>query len=138
MKYQKLIIIILALVFISGCNLVKRNNQAQKTDNQQPITNLSSPSSFPQEEMGETSINLKISSPQEEENFNTSRITVSGNTSPNAEVFINDKELKADKNGLFKTSLDLEEGENYLFISANDEWGNFAEAERTVYYNIEE
>ncbi len=77
---------------------------------------------------------LKITSPQSGTTTNTSPVTIEGETIPYAEVFINDQELKADKSGLFTTTLTLEEDENYIIIAANDEWGNYAEQEISVIY----
>lgn len=59
---------------------------------------------------------------------------VSGKTKANAEVFVNEKELKADANGNFSTNLVLDEGENFIVVSVNDEDGNTAEENLTVNY----
>ena len=77
-------------------------------------------------------ISLTISEPLDNEIINTSVVTVKGTTLPNASVFVNDKELKADAKGAFSTSVSLDEGENILSIVANDENGNFVEKELTV------
>lgn len=67
-----------------------------------------------------------------------SLILVSGKTAANAEVFINEKETVADVNGNFRVTLDLDEGENLIIVTANDEDGNIAEQEFVVTYNVEE
>jgi len=64
--------------------------------------------------------------------INESQTVVKGKTSPDANVFVNDQELKADSLGKFSTTINLEEGENYILISANDEEGNYVEQEIIV------
>ena len=80
-------------------------------------------------------LTLEITLPVNNSTVNTVSTLVKGKTSPNAEVFINEKVLKADSNGEFSTSVTLEEGENYILVSANDEQGNYAEKE--VMVNLE-
>lgn len=52
---------------------------------------------------------------------------IKGKAAPYAEVFVADRELRADAQGNFSTILTLDEGENVIVILANDENGNFAE-----------
>jgi len=66
------------------------------------------------------------------------QILIRGKTAPNAEVFINEKELLADDSGNFSTTLTLDEGENLIIVTANDSGGNMAEKELTVTYNAAE
>ena len=80
-------------------------------------------------------LTLEVTSPINNSTVNTVSTLVKGKTSPNAEVFVNEKELKADSNGEFSTTVTLEEGENYILVSANDEQGNYAEKE--VMVNLE-
>lgn len=77
-------------------------------------------------------ISLTISEPLDNEIINTSVVAVKGTTLPDASVFVNDKELKADAKGAFSTSVSIDEGENIISIVANDENGNFMEKELTV------
>lgn len=62
-------------------------------------------------------------------------LVISGTTQPDAEVFINDKEVLADDNGRFSVSLTLDEGENSIFIVANTSEGDFAAEELVVIYD---
>lgn len=77
-------------------------------------------------------ISLEITEPQNNITVDTSSVTVRGKTIPNAVVFINDQELKADTSGGFTTSISLDEGENTIIIVANDDFGNYSEKEITV------
>lgn len=80
-------------------------------------------------------LTIEIILPINNSTVNTVSTLVKGKTSSNAEVFVNEKELKADSNGKFSTTVALEEGENYILVSANDEQGNYAEKE--VMVNLE-
>ncbi len=72
-------------------------------------------------------ISLVVTSPKNGAKLNSTNINVVGKTAPNAEVFVNDVEGKADANGNFSVSLGLDEGVNQLVINANDKEGNVAE-----------
>lgn len=96
----------------------------------------SKPSSVVQKNLGavESSISLQILSPSDGASVTTPTITLRGKTVSQAEVFVNDKELRADGNGNFSTSLLLEDGDNPIIVVANDSSGKVAEAELTVTY----
>lgn len=64
--------------------------------------------------------------------FQTSNLKVKGRTSSRADVFVNQNELKADNQGNFTTNINLDEGENMLFLVANDNNGNYVEKEIKV------
>lgn len=81
--------------------------------------------------------NLTISSPTNNSTVSSASATVVGNTFPNADVTVNDAEVKADSSGNFSTELTLEEGENIIIVNAVDEAGNAAEQEITVTYETE-
>ena len=78
-------------------------------------------------------LTLEITEPKESSTYNSSLIKVSGKTSANTEIYINDIEAKADAFGNFSVNYNLDEGENLLTIVANDQAGNYAEKEITVY-----
>jgi hypothetical protein len=77
-------------------------------------------------------ITLTITSPKDGATLNSTNVAIVGKTEPNAELFINDVEGKADSNGDFSISVGLEEGQNQLIIDANDDSGNVAEETLTV------
>lgn len=82
-------------------------------------------------------ITLEIISPKEDSVVTESSVWVSGVTVEEAEVFVNDAETKADGDGKFKVKVTLEEGENEIFVVANDSEGNYAEASVTIILNTE-
>ena len=75
---------------------------------------------------------IELTSPKDKEVVKSSLLNIKGKTIKNAEVFINEKETKADALGSFSASLSLDEGENTIIISANDSLGNYIEKEITV------
>jgi hypothetical protein len=77
-------------------------------------------------------ISLTITSPKDGDALDSTNVTVKGKTSPNADVFVNDQEGKADSNGNFSISIGLDEGSDLIVVSANDSDGNAAQEELTV------
>jgi hypothetical protein len=82
-------------------------------------------------------ISLVITSPTNGSTVTSASITVSGKTSPNAEVFVNDEETTANASGNFSVNLTLDEGENPIVVSVNDAEGRVAQKELLVTYEIE-
>lgn len=82
-----------------------------------------------------TGITLTVSSPANNSTVTDPSITVKGKTVANAEVFVNDIEIKADANGNFSVKLTLDEGDNYILVVANDINGNYSEKDLTVTYS---
>lgn len=76
---------------------------------------------------------LKITSPVQGQKVTSVTVLVTGQTVPNAEVYVNEIDAKADANGKFSVSYPLEEGENYLIIGASDDNGNSDEQQLMVY-----
>ena len=74
---------------------------------------------------------LEITAP---ENFETteSQIEIRGKTEPKVIVKVNLLPVIVSKNGEFYTSLNLEEGENKIVITAQDEAGNTTEKQLTI------
>jgi hypothetical protein len=83
---------------------------------------------------GKNQFTLTVSAPTDGSTVTTSSIVVKGLTAPNAEVFINDAETKANSIGNFSSTIVLEEGDNYISVVAVDVDGNSAEQELTVMY----
>lgn len=129
---KKIVLTILILVLIGGLIYFLQKNKtifpAQKgtpsaTINQETggLTNYS-----------EEGISLEVSQPKNKAVVNNPTLTITGKTSPTAEVFINDLQLTADAQGSFSAPVILEEGENVIVVVANDNQGNFAEQELIV------
>jgi len=110
-----------------------QNNQVNQSDQ----TNINK-SEIPIEEPISQGLTLEIAEPKENSTYNSSLIKVSGKTSANTEIYINDIEAKADYFGNFSVNYNLDEGENLLTIVANDQDGNYAEKEITVYLQTQD
>lgn len=114
-------ILVVAVILISSSEqATKKNSSSSSTNSAGVISNQ---------------IKLNVSYPTNGTVVNTSSITVKGQTVPSGSVFVNDKELKADSQGNFSTTITLDEGENTISIAANDDQGNSSEVEMNVTYN---
>lgn len=78
---------------------------------------------------------LEVNQPKNNITVNNQIINIDGKTIPNAFIFINEQELKADVNGSFTSATTLEEGENYILIVASDDLGN--SVEKDILVNLE-
>jgi hypothetical protein len=139
MNIKKIIIIILGIFLMVGIFLIVSRGKTRPTDlpsNERSKEGAPVMTEGAKKEMQESSyasgISLKITHPQANATVTNSSLTVKGTTSPNAEVFINDKELKADDSGNFTTTIILDEGENPIIVVANDAEGNSAEEQILV------
>lgn len=79
---------------------------------------------------------LKIISPVNGATVSQNQVMVSGETVLEADVSINEKELVAGSGGKFSSTIYLEEGENYILVTAGNEDG-YAEEEIVVNYEAE-
>lgn len=61
---------------------------------------------------------LEVTSPSEDIKISENFIEITGQTEPEATVFINEKEVFLDPEGNFKATLDLQKGLNYIKISS--------------------
>lgn len=77
-------------------------------------------------------IALVVDSPVDGSEITGTTVIVRGMTVPGAEVAVNDKDIKADNNGMFSVTLDIEEGENIISVIANNELGEMAERQIVV------
>ena len=145
MNLKSLSIILLVAILFGGIWFVYRDKQsAQKSATSEmtpqdgrPTPNIS-PVTTPVVNGGAvvaSEISLTISSPVNGATVTTDSVVVRGKTKPNAEVFVNDEATVADTSGNFSVTLNLDEGDNPIVISANDADGNVAEKELIVNYD---
>jgi nitrogen fixation protein FixH len=123
-------------------NASKQNVQKQEEANKASIRITNEPENTTEkttsivteaEEVRE--INLVISQPSNNIEVATPTMTVSGKTVPNADVSVNDMELRADIQGNFSAQITLDEGENVINVVANASDGRYAEREIVVTLN---
>lgn len=147
---------ILVIVFTAGAVFMFFRNQGAQHTLDVPATEIPSPTQAKTEAVdvatptsiptGSTSglvrtiaeISLTVTSPQAGATVTNSRLTVTGKTSPKAEVYVNEAELFADSAGNFSATITLDEGENPVVVTAVDENGNMAEKDFVVTYNAGE
>jgi len=134
-----LVIIGVSLIFVNfnkkdGVNQLNKITQIIPQKNILPTGNVNQP----EREVANQGLTLEIISPKNKETVASSLITISGKTSPNAEVFVNEKQTKANAAGDFSLSYEVLEGENEIYVTANDEEGNYAEKMITVYLETNE
>lgn len=83
------------------------------------------------------SLAIRVISPVNGTTVKTSSVLLKGQTSPMAEVYVNDFGMSVDSKGLFQRVVSLDEGENYILVAANDADGNSVEKEVVVTYDTE-
>lgn len=82
---------------------------------------------------------IELEQPQDGQTIELRRnqlTTVKGKTEPLARVMVNGRLVLANKEGLFSTTYQLQEGENKLTIQAEDAAGNISEQELTVTFKL--
>lgn len=104
-----------------------------------PTTTRSTPSqpaapSQPSQTPAQNQISLTVISPTNGQQVSTATLVVKGKTVPNADVAVNDKDIKADASGNFSTTISLDEGDNEILVTASDANGNSSEWSGTVTY----
>lgn len=83
-------------------------------------------------------IKLTVTSPTDGQVLSVAKVTVSGETVPNADISVNNMETKANTSGKFQTTITLDEGDNPIYIFSSDQDGNFAEWQGLVTYTPNE
>lgn len=139
MKNTALMVVVLLVVMGGGVYLYQKQkktsmmNPSNQYNQPNQSTSATSPNSTtsPQVNVSE-GLTLDVSKPKDGDTLSESFVTVDGKTAANASVSVNDSDLKADAQGNFSTKVDLDEGENIINVTANDDKGNYAEKELTV------
>jgi starvation-inducible outer membrane lipoprotein len=138
-KQTVFLITVLSLV-LAGCtipeNLQKLTGQNKSGSSPEPLVVVESPKPeiIEEEEKSQGELLLTISSPKDGATLTSSSLTVKGTTVANAEVTVNDTDTKADSKGNWSAKITLEEGENEIVVTANDDTGAWAEQQLTVTY----
>lgn len=137
-SYLLLIIVLVVAILAIGGFAFYRSTTVQTPPSASPTTPTvpsqppatTTPPAAPLQKM----ISLTVSSPTNGQIVSTPTVTVSGKTIPNADVAVNDKDLKANASGNFTTVLTLDEGDNNISVTASDENGSYSEWNGTVTY----
>ncbi len=133
MKKELIVLVLLFLLIGGGAMLYKGNKQKAENPQQENKVSVAIRPEVTQEtEKVANEIELSIIQPQNNTAVVNPMVSVVGKTAPNADVFVNDKELKADSQGNFSTTVELDEGENTISVLANNSDGAFTEKEIIV------
>lgn len=139
MKKTYLLILFLILV-TSGFAYLKfqvLNTQAPITSDPRIVTPAANMNTTPTTSLAQSvssGLTISLTTPADNSTASTSSLKLSGTTKPGAQVFVNDTELKADAKGGFSTTVTLNDGDNEIFLAANDDVGNYAEKSIVVNY----
>jgi hypothetical protein len=152
-KGNTLVIIFFVLLVIFGSLFFLIRKQGQNNLNFKNIPQIFKKQNNTTNETGQNNINkpeisneepvalgltLEITEPKANTTYTNPSIKVSGKTSAYAEVYVNEIRTRADEKGYFSLNYNLDEGENLLTITANDQDGNYAEKEITVFLQTQE
>lgn len=126
--YFLLIGALLLLALAIGGFALYKSNTPTPLQTAQPSQSLEKTNS----QTGQTP--LSIISPKNGAQVSGSTVQVTGKTAANADVSVNDSDLKADASGNFTTTINLDEGDNEIIVTAVDATGAVAESNLTVTY----
>lgn len=140
---KKYLVIILVILLSSGIFFTLKSKEKKTTNNISDITpgeqdnrknNIIEPTTTVEnaDVTKNKNIFLEVTEPANNSIVSSSSIPLRGKTVGNTTVFINEQEIKANANGEFSTTVNLDEGENLIYIVAADELGNYIEKEITV------
>lgn len=137
-KSSLIVLAVIAFVVLAFFAVSSKKSLVNNSGSKAPVTSGEAEEGKPNKiEDNENEISLEITSPKDNEVVTKSPIWVTGTTVKGAEVFVNDSETKADNDGNFKVSIPLDEGENEIFVTANDQNGNYAEGSVKITLNTE-
>jgi len=145
-KNYLIIILILALIFTGSIWIAKEKGLLRSTQdvfndgkgNLSENNDTTGEKKTDQSVVGNTetkyqeSLTITITSPTDGAIVPSANFNVTGKTTPGSEVFVNDKETKADVGGNFSVNITIDEGENVIVVAANDLEGNYIEKEIKV------
>lgn len=134
MKYTFPVVITGVFVLLAAGALSLRLSQRTGVGNPAVPTTTPASAEKPAVQPVESAIMLSVTSPANGSTVKTPTITVKGKTVPKAEVWVNDQDVRADASGNFSATVTLDEGENTITVTANDDDGNASEKEITVNY----
>lgn len=139
-SYTFLIVILIILALVVGGFALYRSTTMTPPSTPRPATLTPPPVVQPHPPKSDTdqisqnnTLPLTIISPQNNFQASSSALVVSGITAPNADVSVNDKDLKADAAGHFSSPLTLDPGDNYILVLASSPDGA-SELQLTVTY----
>lgn len=144
MKKSLLFVAVIVILFAGFIGLNKQNRSVNTAQNiptptlltQEQITPTLVVTRFTTQVQGqEKTVPLTILEPMNNASTSNQSITVRGKTIGNADISVNEKDLKADAQGNFSIVVSLDDGENIIAVLVVDQAGNFVEQDLTVTFN---
>lgn len=141
-----IVILILAIIGVSSYAFYKANSaqnppiietSPRKETTVKPTPTQTAPEPTAESKpvlTSETSLPLSITYPVNGALVSKNSLVLTGKTTPKAEVVVNSLEVKANSTGAFAAEIFLDEGENYIYVAATNEDGDFAEQEIQIIY----
>lgn len=141
--------IVILIVLAGGIRVLTKSSLLPKSSpsnmNQQ-TSDSSLPTTSPNSDAGTSNqlanttdpgMSLTVTQPSTNQTVTTGSVVVSGKSTPNADISVNEKDIKADAQGNFSTSVSLDEGENVITVVAVNEFGKTAERDINVTYQTQ-
>lgn len=142
---KSLLFVAIVIIIFAGFIALRKQRTSENTKQTEPVpTSLIQKQVTPTIILSQTGtqiqgqskiIPLVVSEPSNNMVTTSPTISVKGKTVANADISINEKDLKADAQGNFSTTISMEEGENIIAVLAVDEAGNFVEQDLIVTLN---
>ncbi len=128
---------ILIIIVLGAFTLFSARGKVQQTQTTQTVPTTTSSQAGSAAEPASSLVHeipLEVSFPLDGSTVATSPLLMKGKTLPNSAVFVNENEFKTDAQGNFSSAVELDEGENTIFVVANDDKGNYSEKDIDVVF----
>ncbi|MBI3558984.1 cadherin-like beta sandwich domain-containing protein [Candidatus Gottesmanbacteria bacterium] len=135
-KVWIIVLIVVGILVLGGAGLVGYKMLYPQALPTVSLPMVKVPSATPSAAKAPNQITLQITQPTNGQVLSAATVKVTGKTAANADVSVNDKDVKADASGNFTATINLEEGDNPIMVTAFDADGNTSEQEITVTYQV--
>ncbi len=132
----KIVLVLISVILLTGAVSLLSIYFVSNRSQHLPVLNLTPVTSEP------VSLDINLSSPDDNTIVFDKNLLVSGTTSANAYVVLSfndhDEMLTPEADGNFSATIELQKGLNQLKITALDSLGNSKSENRTVYYSTQQ
>lgn len=131
-----LLVAVIIVLFAGIIGYRKQNTLTPTNSSQEQITPTAAVTRLTAQVQGQVkTVPLTISEPLNNITTSNPTVSVKGTTVGNADVSVNEKDIKADAQGNFSATITLDEGENIIAVLAADQVGNFVEQDLIVTFD---
>lgn len=136
---MKKILLLTAILIVLSAGIIgsrKKSTPAPTNSTQKQVIPTQTATQFVNQVQGQVkTVPLTVSEPANNMVTTNPTVTVKGTTVAGADISVNEKDLKADAQGNFSTTIALDEGENVIAVLAIDQVGNFVEQDLIVTFD---